>query len=227
MDNPMERQRVPAFHGYAPADALELEFVPPLTITITRETGSWGRAIARLTAKQLGWDFVTQESLEYGTSHPVSAHRPDEDSLSTAAEAWVEGMLAFYAERSPLPGGDEFVRSVLELAAVGNYVLLGNCGRFLLPTKAQLAVHLVAPEKQRIAYIAETERLTMKEAEQHVRTLDAASRNERRSWHTFANGQPEADLTLNTAQFGIDGCVAIISAAARERQEYLCTQQDS
>lgn len=216
--------RVPAFHGYAPQSDSEETFHPPLSVTISKQTGSRGRAIARLTAELLGWDLVTQEVLEYGTASPGFS-TGFRESLNTAAESWVEGQLALRAEEGSIATTEQesFLRSVLEISAMGNHVILGQSAHFVIPRYSTLSIRLVAPERDRVAYIAEIERMSSADAQRYVREAEQADLDQMASWQA-STGEVDFDLVLNTVQFGIEGCANIIHAAARERQEYLLQQ---
>lgn len=214
-------RRAPAFHGYAPESGRDDAFVPPLSVTISKETGSRGRAIARKTAELLGWDLVSQEVLEYSTVSP-SFSTGFRESLTTAAESWVEGQLARIAEQSAITSSEQecYLRSMFEIAAMGNHVILGQSVHLLIPRYSTLAVRLIAPQRDRVAYIAEVERMSSVDAQRFVHEHDQADLDQAELWRSTTT-QPAFDVVLNTVQFGIEGCANIIHSAARERQDYL------
>lgn len=223
MGEHFSQRETPAFHGYAPREQMPDDYQPPLSLTISRETGSRGRAIARRTAEILGWDLIAQEALEYGTGSPGFT-TGYQDSLSPSAEHWVQAQLAMRLEHGlmPTPEQELFLRSVLEIAAIGNHVILGETAHFLLPAQSRLAIRLMAPERDRVAYIAEVERLTRADAQRYVHDCDQASLGQATIWQGWNLGSDvDYDLILNTTLFGIEGCSVIIASAARERQEHL------
>ena len=74
----------PVFHGYRPPPDPDDPFCPPLTVTISRETGSRGREVARRVADLLSWQLVNQETLEYIT-HNAGSDSGDGKHWSSAA----------------------------------------------------------------------------------------------------------------------------------------------
>jgi cytidylate kinase len=85
---------------------------------------------------------------------------------------------------------------------------------------------LISPEKDRIAYICQVERLSYAEAEQMVRQRDRARRRYMiREFGRSPRQLVHFDLVLNAAELGVEGCAGVISAAAREKDAYLRTRR--
>ena len=221
----MSELTTPAFHGYAPPSEEDPNRLRvPLSIAVSRETGCRGESIAKRTAELLGWQLIDQEALEYitqNTSYQTGMERP----LSEPALNWIESRLGELAARGPLGTHPEMVplvRVILEVAVNGHCVILGRGAGCVLPQSARLYVRLIAPEKNRIAYLAQVERLSLPEAAKYVYQRDEA----RRHFITEKFGRPPSDvdqfdLVLNTAQFGIEGCAQLIVAAAQQRSSFL------
>lgn len=222
-DMELIESEAPAYHGYAPPREPRA-FRPPLSIAISRETGSRGGSIARRTAELLGWQCIDQETLEYMT-HDAGICPPMDEPIGAAAEQWIEDRLADLKEAGTLPSASELgplVRVLLELAARGRYVILGRGAGCVLPAESKLHVRLVAPEKDRIAYLAQLERLSLPEAQRVVRERDESRREFITSRFGRAPDHPaQYDLILNTAQFGIELSAEILVAAAKARERYL------
>ena len=221
----MSELATPAFHGYAPPtkddpDRLRV----PLSIAISRETGSRGESVAKRTAELLGWQLIDQEALEYitqNTSYQTGMERP----LSERAMDWIESRVSELAEQGPIGTHPEIVplvRVILEVAVNSQCVILGRGAGCVLPERSKLYVRLIGPEKNRIAYVAQVERLSLPDAAKYVRQRDDA----RRRFITEKLGRPpteidQYDMVLNTAQFGIEGCAHLIVAAAKQRADFL------
>lgn len=215
----------PAFHGYAPPDRrTDDTFTPPLTVAVSRETGARGRAVAERTAEMLGWPFIHQETLEHVTQVP-SLQEPMLHTESLQAANWVEQRVAELIEEGPLGTNSELIplaRTILRIASQDNCVILGRGAGIVLRSDAKLYVRIVAPEKERIAYVAQVERLSLDEAEALVRRQDET----RRAFITTKFGRSPEDVTqfdlvLNAAKLGVDACASIIFTAAREKEAYL------
>ena len=220
----MLESEVPAFHGYARNEAdSEASFRPPLTIAISREAGARGRTVAKRTAKLLEREFVSQETLEYMAEN--SRFQDGMKELSEAALEWIERSLADERQVEVLGANPELeplMRVILGVAARCRCVLLGRGAGCVLPTDAKLHVRLYAPEKERITYLSQLERLSWTEAEKVVRERDEARRRFVSSRFGRAPGDLlQYDLALNTAQLGSEATAQIIVAAANAKEEFL------
>lgn len=215
----------PAFHGYAPAlSASERDsFRPPITIALSRETGSRGRAVARRVADLLGWQCIDKEAMECIAHN--SGILPDSETPADAEmESWIAARLAELTDEGPLrdhPDLEPMTRLTLRIAVGGRSVILGRGAGYMLPAESRLHVRLVAPEEDRIAYIAQVERLSRSEAERYVRQRDEA----RRRFMTAKFGAnplafSDYDMVLNAAQLGVEACAQLILAALRAKEAY-------
>lgn len=213
----------PIFHGFRGAGAKTPAYLPPLTVTISKETGSRGVSIAKRAAELLGWQFIDQERLEYIAQSPSFAVSPP-PTLEPEAEEWVDRLMASY-ERTVLAGqGPAFaatLRGLLEIGALGESVVVGRGLGCVLPTECRLNIRLIAPESERIAFIAQTERLSYPEAELYVRQRDRARRRQvAREFGINPRRALQYDIVLNTSTLGVEGCAGIIAAAAREKDSH-------
>lgn len=216
----MVERGTPAFHGYAPAGASDASaFEPPLTIAISRQTGARGRAVARRTADLLGWHLLHQETLEHLSDSPGLAadpHPPDHP-----LHRWVDQQIAELVETGVLQHSSELMplaRGILEIAAQGNCVILGRGAGCLLPAGAKLHVRLIAPEADRIAFIAQVERLSYRDAERFVRQRDQGRREFiSRQFGRSPDDFEQYDLVLNVARLGVEATSAIIVHAAQQK----------
>lgn len=214
----------PAFHGYAPPrPSTPATFVPPLCVAISRETGSRGRTIAKRTAEVLGWHFVDQETLDYLANNPGFAAGV-KLSLSPEAEAWVQQRLSAMADSLLVGKASDFVsmiRTILEMGAQGESIILGRGAGFVLPTGCRLNVRLVAPVAERVAFVAQVERLSLAEAEEFVRQRDRSRRRFiLREFGVSPRQLMQFDLVLNTSELGVEGSAEVIAAAVREKEAF-------
>jgi hypothetical protein len=221
-----ELTETPAFHGYAPPGDPIDAFRAPLTIAISRETGARGRAIAKRTADILGWELIDQETLEHSTQ-TADCYAGIERSLGPRERQWVERNWEEAAGQGTWATNRDFaplVRVVFEIAARGQCVILGRGAGCILPAESKLYVRLIAPEHDRVAYLAQVERLSYREAERVVRQRDEA----RQKFIQGMFGRAPTDVTLydlvlNVARLGIQTSAAVIVAAAREKmQQHKC-----
>jgi cytidylate kinase len=209
------------FHGYRGPEPASEPYTPPLTIVVNRQTGARGRAVAERVAEILGFTFVSPESLELLAEDPLARSRMDD--LPEGAEGWVEERTADLAVNSPVATHPEMlalVRVILEIGAAGSSVLMGKGASAVLPPSSTLNVRLIAPEVDRIAYIAQWERLSPEGAAQYMREREEG----RRQYMLGKFGiDPEFlaqyGLLLNTSELGVETCAQIVALAARKRMD--------
>jgi cytidylate kinase len=189
-----------------------------LTIAISREAGARGGAIAKRAGAKLGWQVYSQELLEY-MAQEGTFRQQVLDQLPQGAAEWVQSQLERLLKEEAIsnhPSIQELARMVLSLAAPGEGVLLGRGAGSILPRRCTLHVRLVAPLEDRVAYMAQSLRLTREEAAEQVR-----KRDQRRveflatHFHHKPGDLYLYDMVLNTSLLGEDRCADIIVEAAK------------
>jgi cytidylate kinase len=198
----------PAAPGFQPA---------ALSIAVSRETGARGITIAKSVSKRLGWQYYDQEMLEYVAQE--ERHRRDLfDSLEPEALEWItqeqQRLVAEHRLRADEPLL-ELARVVLALGSKGQAVILGRGAGCILPREAVLRVRLIAPLAERIAYMAQFQRLTPEKAAEFVCTSDR-QRAEFMVAHFFRRPDDvyEYDMVLNPSQLGVEAVTQAIAQAA-------------
>ncbi|HMD03467.1 MAG TPA: cytidylate kinase-like family protein [Candidatus Baltobacteraceae bacterium] len=202
-----------------------------MIVTISREYGAGGLAVADAAARELGYGLLTDDvpkevAARLGTTAQEVGQR------ASAERSLPERMLADLEAGSPesinstpprLP--DEFDESVRreiertlrERAAEGNLVILGRMGSAVLAGRPDLLrVFLTAPPGWRIERVMETFGRTRNEAMSDIEQLDAARRRFAKERYKIAWGNARCyDLVLDTARFGIEGAAGLIASAVR------------
>lgn len=195
-----------------------------LTLAINREAGARGGSIARRVGRKLGWQVYDQELLEY-MAQEGTVSQDVLDAPPVTPVDWVEMRLQQLLRDKAVrehPTTVNLARVVLALAAQGQVVLLGRGANCILPPQTTLAVRVIAPLRDRIAYMAQWLRLTVEEATERVRLRD-----ERRREFMANNFQRDAgevhqyDLLLNSSLLGEEVCAELIVQAARARTAQL------
>ncbi len=210
-------------HGYQGDRGAAPEPAPvpkSLTVTVSREAGARGGSIGHRVGRKLGWQVYDQELLEYVAQE--GAFRQDVlDNLGAEQREWIEETLRRLREEGRLsgePAVGDLARVLLALGAQGDVVIIGRGAGFLLPRASTLAVRVVAPLEDRVAYMSQWLRMTAEEAAERVRVRDA-SRNEFLETH-FRRRPGDVyhyDLVLNSAALGEESCAELIAHAARVR----------
>lgn len=210
------------FHGYrGPLKPEARPFRPPISVAINRQTGSRGRAVAQRTAELLGFAFFGPEALDFAAQDPAGSNSGYD--FDARASEWIERRMSDLLRDSPLethPAMHAITRLMIELGAIGGNVLMGKGCVIALPAESTVRVWLVAPEDDRVAYIAQWERYTHAQALSHVREREQARRN----FHLEKFGlDPDSacryDLTLNTSELGVEACAQLIVAAVKLKND--------
>ena len=201
-----------------------------MVVTISREYGAGGLAVADATARALGYELLTDD-LPKTVAARLGTSTEEVQSLDTAGRSLSERMLGSLEAGSPeaistdppLPDAfDESVRreierTLRERAASGNIVILGRAGSVVLAgTPGLLRVFLRADRQWRIDRIVETFGRTPAQAAADVDQLDAARRKFGKERYKMAWGDARSyDLVVDSSRFGIEGAARVIVAAVK------------
>ena len=200
-------------------------------VTVSREYGAGGLAVADGTAAALGYELLTDDvpktvAARLGSSSDEIASRAT--SEPSFAERMLRGLSAGTADSvSPaaprLPGDfDESVRreierAIRERAARGNVVILGRNASALLGVRPDvLRVFLHANRNWRVARLVEAFGLTPDVALADLERMDAARKSFAKERYNVRWGDARSyDLIVDVSRVGICGAVAVVVAAAR------------
>ena len=197
-----------------------------MVITISREFGAGGSAVAALVAERLGWELIDNELVRRVaakggfTPEQVAAHEERAPgflerlgrvlTLATPQLGKTDlGEPADLAEARLARLTESVVR---ELAAEGNKVLVGRAAPAVLAwTEGALHVRIVAPHAFRVETAAQRFGVDAHRAAQMLKETDAARvRYSKmfydRDWCDASN----YDLVINTARSGFEGAAEII-----------------
>lgn len=201
----------PAPAGFQPA---------ALSIAVSRETGARGITIAKSVSKKLHWQYYDQEMLEYIAQE--ERHRRELfDSLEPEALLWVEAEQHRLVVEHLISQDEailELARVVLALGTKGEAVILGRGAGCILSREATLRIRLIAPLAERIASMAQFQRLTPEQAAEVVCTNDR-QRAEFMQAHFFRRPDDvyQYDMVLNPSFLGVEAATQAIAAAAQAK----------
>ncbi len=200
-----------------------------MIVTISREYGAAGLAVADGVAEALGYELLTDD-LPRSVAARLGASTDDLARATGAAsfsERLLGGLEAGTPEvHSPVGRGpdvfDETVRreierSIRERAARGDVVVLGrNAGSVLGRRADVLRVFLTGERAWRVARLVEAFGGTAAEAESDVERVDATRRKFAKDrYKTVWGDARHYDFMLDVSRFGVDSSVALIVAAVR------------
>jgi cytidylate kinase len=200
-------------------------------ITISREEGSNGDAIANLLCDHLGYcrvdkALLSQIAQEAGVD--VDAVLEKERSVANKPRLISDQMTSLYGRKPSAFGksggidDQTYARIVQEtmerFAQDGNAVIIGRGGQIVLrdwPTA--LHVHLYAPLPVRIERVKDRHQISELEAKRRISGSDERKRWYVRQAHRNANWKDlkHYDLAINTADISPDTAAAIIIEAAK------------
>lgn len=201
-----------------------------MIVTISREYGAAGLAVAAAAAQVLGYELLTDDlpktvAARLGTS-------PEEVASRANAEAtFGERMLASLDLGTPETVGDvrraggdfdesvrrEIERTIRERATRGSVVILGRYAGAVLGARPDvLRVFLVAARDWRIARLVDAFGWTPENARSAVERIDAARKKLAKDRYDLRWGDPHAyDLVIDVSRLTVDGASALIATAAR------------
>ncbi len=201
-----------------------------MIITISRESGAGGSAVARGVAKALGWRVVDNELIDEIAAR--SGLTPAEVvERGERAPGFLERLLRLLTRAAPEilspPAEDpesaearlvKITETVVaEMALEGRVVMVGRAAPAVLKgDRDGLHVKIVAPLADRIAAVSARLGGSVEAATTAVARSDAnRARYHWQYYHRDWNDAAHYHLVLNTAALGLDGAVATIVGRAK------------
>lgn len=208
--------------------APDQDFLPPVTVALSREAGIGSSAIAHDLGKRLGWPVYDHELLERIANdmqlRPEQLKRVDERPVPWLVER-LETFLAKPTVTEPAYV-EHLIATLLALASHGRCVVVGRGSAHLLSSQTTFRVRLVAPLEFRIRALAAREEIGKEEAASRIRQIDS----ERGTFvrHHFRHDPTDPhlyDLTVNCSQFSPEESADLIAGALhcfeqRERRKF-------
>lgn len=190
--------------------------VPPPLVTLSRQPGSGGLAVAEGVARRLELDLFDRELIERvaDSAHMITAVVETLDERSrNSVEEWVMELMQTEHMRA-----DDYLRHLCKVIGViarhGRAVIVGRGASFVIPPGARLAVRVIAPEVIRVRRAMEDRGLEEKEARAWVRRTDADRLAFiRRYFGADADDPGCYDLTLNTGHLELPAAIDVVVAA--------------
>jgi cytidylate kinase len=194
-------------------------------ITVSREFGSGGRSIAKLTAEKLGYDYYDSELVERVAKETGFA----QDYIADAGEYAPGKSILSYAFSSGSPhvgttmNATDYLwatqcRIITELAEKGNCVIVGRCADYILRDRDDcLNVFIHADKEYKAKRIVELYGVTDKSPEKRLADKDGKRRVNYKYFTGREWGVPENyHICLNSSYFGHDKSAEIIAELAKK-----------
>jgi cytidylate kinase len=208
--------------------------MPAPVITVTRQYASGGSQVARLVARELGWEvidneFVDQVARRAGLPPEEVAQREERApgllerlarTLAVASpEMFLSAEQAATVERDDATIARMTERVIAEAAAHGRIVLVGRGAQILLAQRPDaLHAYVVASKPWRIQHAVE--RLGLDPANA-AKVVDETDRRRDEYVKTYygrvRNDVANYDLVVNAERLGFEGAAALVVVEAKRR----------
>jgi cytidylate kinase len=189
-------------------------------ITISRESGSGGKPIAKAVAKKLGFKIYDKEIIEM-----IAKKSKQRKSLIASLDEKDRGFVDDLVNSMLNPeyvSEETYIKNlfevVLSVAHKGQCIILGRGSNFITSQYGGLHVRLVAPFLVRAGYTAQYEGRSIYEARERVKEFDR-ERKEFIKKH-FEKDPSNAnfyDLVINTTYYNIEQATNLILAAFKQK----------
>ena len=191
------------------------------TITIAREFGSLGRAVAQRLAGKLEIEYYDRDIVDQVAQQlnlPLS-------QISSAEERSHHG---FFSHMFPLGTDEEYIQDMIfdvqkdiirELAKKSSCIIVGRCSDFLLKhEKNVMNVFIYAPYEARLENCVKQLGMTQEEARRMIAGVDKA----RNAYHRKYAGYLPSDtshkhLLLDSSLLGVDETAEVLAEVVRKR----------
>lgn len=193
----------------------------PTIITISREAGSGGREIAERVAKELGYDFFSQEIIHM-IAESAQMRASVIETMDESARSVVKEILLSLTDKQhlwPYEYLNHLVRVVGGIASHGRAVLLGRGAQFILSPIDTLRVRVIAPLEIRTRLLAHELKITPEQA--HVRVIRNDAQRlafAKKYFNTSIEDPSNYDLVINSYYMGVQGSVDTIKTALKVKK---------
>ncbi len=205
-----------------------------MIVTISREYGSGGLAVAQGLAEALGYALLADDvpravAARMGTSADAALQSTTEPSLSERILGSLgAGTAELQTPDAPRPGDfdaslrSEIERTLRERAAEGDVVILGrNASHVLAGAPGLLRVFLTGSREWRTGRVMDAFGKTRETAIAEIDRVDSARRRAAKERFKVVWGDARFyDLTLDASFFEIDGTIALLVAAVRAAERH-------
>lgn len=195
----------------APAQAKST--IPAYTITISRESGAGGAAVARELGRLLDWPVYDRELLER-IADKSGLRAELLESLDEKRSHWVTEVVESFMGVSTMSGARyaaHVAETILALAAHGHCVIVGRGATIIVPPKNSLRVRLVASLDDRTERERKRLGISKVDAIKHVCANDAHREGFVKDYfHHTVGDSHNYDLIINTSRFSVEQTAQLV-----------------
>lgn len=188
-------------------------------ITMSREYGARGLAIARILEKRLGFKVWDKEILEI-ISEKLGSTIDSLSSLDEKARNTVEDTIFGFLNQkgTNLNYLLYLVRALQAIEKFGSAIIVGRGGNYICNQKKTLNVRIVAPVSHRIDWIASSQNITREVARALILKKDQ-EREEftRRNFNKEIGSASDYDLLINTGTMSLEDTAELVILAYQKK----------
>ena len=192
----------------------------PPVITVSRQYGGRGEAIARSVADRLGYSCWDQELLHEIARH-AQAPRVLFESLDEHRRNAVTEVIGVFDHHKNITASNyltELMRVLHTLAAHGDAVIVGRGAHYILDPGSTFRVRAIAELDIRVAGLAERKQISREAARAEAIAVDAERRDFIRQNYDRDIEDPAAyDLMVNTGSLSLELATELVVAGFRGR----------
>ena len=189
-------------------------------LTISREKGAGGNAVARLVGKRLGWRVFDNEMVDE-IAKQAHVRRQLIESLDERDQAMIQAIIGQLLAPEGFDTADYLgylKQVVLALGHQGDVIIVGRGARFILPSQFGLCVRMVAPIEARIRRVADKANLSLVAARVEVEKSDLERvKMVRRHFGRDVTDPLSHDLMINTAAISLEAAAEVVITALRQK----------
>ncbi|MCG8372985.1 MAG: cytidylate kinase-like family protein [Balneolales bacterium] len=188
-------------------------------ITISREFGAQGAAIARILEKRLGfkvWDKEILEVISKKLGSDVDYIKSLDEHTQNAVEDTIFGFLN--RKSTNLNYSIYLIRALQAIEKYGNAIIVGRGGNFICQNRKTFNVRVVAPLTARINHIAGKEGISIEEARAIICTKDEErARFTEHNFNKNIDAPEHYDLVINSDTLGLESASELIIIGYQEK----------
>ncbi len=189
-------------------------------VSLSRQYGSGGRAIADELAGLMGWQVYDKTILNY-MSENMQVHK---DLLKTVDEktlSWTQEWFGKYFSKN-IVDPEEYHKHLTEVLMIilshGQAIIMGRGAGFILPRERGLNVRILAPFEQRVETIAKREELSVEEAAAKISKIDKEQKAfVKNMCGKDIDGCDEYDFICSTERIGPEAVAKLIWRVLEQR----------
>ncbi len=191
-------------------------------ITIARQFGSLGRAIAKELSEMLGIEYYDRDIVEAASKKlnlPVSViHSEEEKSLKSSFlnMLFPLGTDSIEKQDKIFEAQEKIIRDYAEKDSA---IFVGRCADSILKDYPNvLKIYIYAPEKERYRNCINTLKMEPREAKKMIEEVDRAREQ---YWQRYAGHSPSdfesTHLMINSSLFGVYDTAKILASIVKDR----------